>query len=1144
MGTSNPKIGSWKYLTLFSLPVSAALSTHYEYYENVSGDNYLVDLPLRIYVTKAVNVVLADTRYVYDTVHQHDGILIASRALMIDGNPDQYSQVSYGYDTWGNVTSLRTWTGYGTENSDPTTGAQTTYTCYGEDDAVSGCDDSQNASLSSYHTYPLWVKNAAGHVTTFTYDTNLGLPTSVTDPNDATTSVTYDGLGRFISLTRPDTGNDVSPSITVSYSTPPSFTVTLTLAVDQAQSYQVVRSYDGLGRPTSVSAGGTSTLYEYDIETENNISYRVDRVSTPFAGSEAYFWAETKYDALGRPLRVTAPDGTISQFSYDGFETTVTDANNNVTSTTTDILGRTVFVDAPTGPDITFSYDDLGRLTSATRGSAVTKMKYDLGGRKIGMDDADMGTEGDLEDDYWAWDYQYDALGNLLTQTDARGCTLTLEYDNLNRLDTKASSGAYCGQQISVDYDYDEGTNGIGRRTSMEDDSGSTSWEYDARGRLKNESKTINGHSSPFVTEWTYNSADLPITMTYPDEEVVTYEYNNRMLLEYVTGADTYVYNLDYDSAGRITSRELGNGLVQKFVYKPWDVEGGRLDAIVTGSGMWNPTSLLFVDSLQKLSYDYDDVGNITQIEQVINFDTNEIETQAFEYDSLNRLTSWTLNGSTTKDYDYDTAGNLSVKEDVALEYNDTNHVHAVTDANGNSYEYDANGNQTVREIGNDLYELSYDADNRLVEVKRNYTTIALFTFDGDGRRVKSVVDGETILFVGGYYQKKGTEIIKYYPGGAMRKYVIPQSMSVEYVLGDHLGSASVMTDSLGNKVSEMRYSPWGEVRYSWVDSNLSTTPSYTLPKQTFTGQFSYMDDPSTQGTEGFGLMFYQSRFYDPQIGRFIQADSIVPGGLQGLDRYAYVNNSPINYVDPTGHAPNRNDPYWCVNERNPSQCRIDYYGWIKIRQDEIEAILASAVAIGIGGPQPCRNTHYGSTERDEFCVYGASGLGTVVNNHNTIVTAKHILDESLKYGTPQFLYIWNSDGDLIRIPWNSVSIKSEGDTLIITLSNPLPQKYVKPISQATGYKPRHSHEILTVYQDENGKLHVASTSYYPIGIKNSSAQYGPLYVGLNPNGLLDSGNSGGGVFYNGQLIGVNSSLASYKNWLGIWDILYISPVF
>jgi hypothetical protein len=82
--------------------------------------------------------------------------------------------------------------------------------------------------------------------------------------------------------------------------------------------------------------------------------------------------------------------------------------------------------------------------------------------------------------------------------------------------------------------------------------------------------------------------------------------------------------------------------------------------------------------------------------------------------------------------------------------------------------------------------------------------------------------------------------------------------MSVEYLFGDHLGSTNITTDAHGAKVSEIRYKPWGEIRYSWT-SNPSTTPAYTLPTYTFTGQYSYMDDPTTSGvTEGFGLMFYR----------------------------------------------------------------------------------------------------------------------------------------------------------------------------------------------------------------------------------------------------------------------------------------------
>ncbi|GER79657.1 MAG: RHS repeat-associated core domain-containing protein [Anaerolineales bacterium] len=387
--------------------------------------------------------------------------------------------------------------------------------------------------------------------------------------------------------------------------------------------------------------------------------------------------------------------------------------------------------------------------------------------------------------------------------------------------------------------------------------------------------------------------------MKYPDDEVVTTTYDNNMLPKSVIGNAAYVSNMDYDSAGRLLTRALGNGLTQTYDYYPWNQQGGRLQSLTTGT-------------LQNLAYQYDPVGNITQI-------TNSVagETSVYDYDALDRLTSWQLNQDTPETYAYDDdTGNLIEKNDLALDYPDASgsqatHPHAVTsaainDVIVNTYGYDQNGNQTTREIGPDTFELTYDAENRLVEVKKNVTTIAEFTFDGDGARVMSVIGGETIRFVGGYYERKGSEITKYYMAGAarvaMRKYTIPQSMTVEYMLGDHLGSTSVTTDSNGAMVSEMRYKPWGELRYTWTDAPANTSPAYELTRYQYTGQYSYDVE--------FGLKYYGARFYDSTTGRFAQADTVIPPGTQGYDRYAYSSNDPINNIDPTGHT---DIPWWQI---------------------------------------------------------------------------------------------------------------------------------------------------------------------------------------------------------------------------------------
>jgi RHS repeat-associated protein len=219
----------------------------------------------------------------------------------------------------------------------------------------------------------------------------------------------------------------------------------------------------------------------------------------------------------------------------------------------------------------------------------------------------------------------------------------------------------------------------------------------------------------------------------------------------------------------------------------------------------------------------------------------------------------------------------------------------------GESYTYDANGNTLApgasagvitRVEGGLTYTQVFDVENRLISVTVNGQTTQ-FIYDSDGNLVKKIKpDGSKTLYVGGIYEVDkdsagtvtGTKT--YYPvAGAMRI-----NSTLYYVLKDHLGSASVVTDANGVTLSsggEQRYSPYGGERL---------TPGISTTDKLFTGQ----------RDTGLGIYHYGARFYSPYINRFLSADTVVPGyaNPQNLNRYGYVLNNPLRFTDPSGHRP------------------------------------------------------------------------------------------------------------------------------------------------------------------------------------------------------------------------------------------------
>ena len=222
-------------------------------------------------------------------------------------------------------------------------------------------------------------------------------------------------------------------------------------------------------------------------------------------------------------------------------------------------------------------------------------------------------------------------------------------------------------------------------------------------------------------------------------------------------------------------------------------------------------------------------------------------------------------------------------------------------------YNYDPNGNMTLRvEVSGTqriTYTQAFDIESRLTAVTNTVNgATTTFTYDGDGALVKKTVGITTTYYVGPHYEKLvSTNIVtatKYYFFGSQRvamrvctgangsRGTNGATSTLSYLHGDHLGSASLSTDASGGKTAEMRYYPYGETR----SGSMTTDRQYTGQRREI----------------GLGLYDYNARYYDPLLGRFLSADSIVPSPAnpQTLNRYAYVLNNPMKYRDPDGHNP------------------------------------------------------------------------------------------------------------------------------------------------------------------------------------------------------------------------------------------------
>ncbi len=783
------------------------------------------------------------------------------------------------------------------------------YDGYGNLTTVSDANGHQTTTVYDMilHVLPTQVTNAAAHVTTFEYDYTLAQLTAINDPNGGRTTASYDGFSRRLSVTSPTEQGSGQPTALYTYYDSAPFRVRTDLRNDQggniAPVAMALKVFDGLGQLIQQKTPGDSSGWVIVSNMRYNAQGKVERSTLPrqigadLVGFSDGDWlslgtqaaTSTSYDVLARPYDVTNPDNTVTRYRYTIGRAAVLDANGHQKISDSDAYGRTTRVyeyDGWFGTSVNwgaaayattyYAYDVLNNLRSVSDAAGnTTWMSYDSLSRKISMLDPDMGQ----------WWYGYDGVGNLTSQQNANNQTISFGYDVINRLTSKSGPG------LSVTYGYDayDGVSqfGRGQRTSMTDGSGSTTWTYDRRGRVTQESKTITG-AGTFNTSLTYDAADRVRTLTYPDGEVVTNGYSDpRGVLNTVSGWSSYVNSSSYNALGQVTQQSY-NGWNSSSASWSYRSDNFRLDNYQVNSA-WYGNQL-------NLSYSYDAVGNV----KTISDGSNSNQVQTFTYDALNRLTSASTNavgnGQYSESYSYNPIGNLTSKSDLgSYSYppSGANSVrpHAVTSVGGYSYSYDANGNMLTRTEWSGSHTQGWDVENHLTSDSNGANSVT-FTYDGDSKRVKKVDNGVTTAYIANLYEWKSSGgVVKYYYAAGKRVAMRTSSSiwDVSYLFGDHLGSTSLATNAYGYQTSRLSYKPFGGT--AWFTAVLPTDYG-------FTGQ-------RYEGTTGY-IYDFGARYYDEYIGRFISADTIVPGAgnPQALNRYSYVFNNPLKYTDPTGHCP------------------------------------------------------------------------------------------------------------------------------------------------------------------------------------------------------------------------------------------------
>ena len=714
------------------------------------------------------------------------------------------------------------------------------------------------------------------------YEINTGKLISSTDPNNAVTTYTYDAYGRPTQVTYPNGQTEQ-----YSYSTDLK-TTTIT-----SGGRTVVSKIDNLGRTVEIDnpSGEDNIKYAY---------YYGDTPSTIYKQSGGIGgWIQKKsytYDSYLRKLTSTSVDfGTVTYAYNDTANTvSVTDPLGRTTTTQTDELGRNIQTQFVPDSSITSStYDAFGNVLTVTDPrNLVHKTDYDAYGRPITeyhSSTTPLNRRTQLT--YTAGEItqvQQFSTGNVLFRT--FGST----YDTEGRLTTTSLGGT---SVETLTYDESSQENSKGHLTKADNADSQTRYDYDNIGRIKRETTTIKPISKTVAINYTYNSTNGNLaSYSYPDGKAVTYTYDSNQRVKTMSYNGKLLVTYTYNSNGTLQTMTYGNNTQITYTYE----KEVLLKTLTT--------------TLYTQSYTYDAVGRATQTQHTDYFTGSGNLTRDYTYTPKNELKTVAINSTPTYTNNYDKNSNhlrLETQHNKGLTgdnmiidptndhliqktYKDNKKVTFTYDPAGNMLQKNrtwADGSQGPK------LAYTYNYQDQLTQASNTGSTTMTAAYDHKNQRIYTNMPGpypwNGQKF---YYWDQSGHIIgegkvgvndyvtRYFYSGnqkiAMERYDQTTGISsFYYFINNAQGTSVLITDEQNNPVSKINLDEWGNV------GDKTSGPQQEI---NFTGK--KLDIPT-------GLYYFNQRYYDPEIGRFINED---PAG-QGLNQYAYCGNNPLMYTDPDG---------------------------------------------------------------------------------------------------------------------------------------------------------------------------------------------------------------------------------------------------